>query len=845
MDSRLDPSRALLHPAWLGSLAVLALNDHVLKGSGLLPAALTGKLSDVAGLLVAPVLLAMLLRVRRFGPWLGCHLAVGAVFAAIQLSSDAAAGWSAVMGAVGFPWVITMDATDLLALPALALSLWGFVPTMRRPAAAQARRLAECGAASVGLLCCVATSDVDQPPCCEDEGWEDSGDPEQEPWEDPELPPFQADLFLHNDTGVDQIVRIRPLRADVVVDCEAVGQEPGALLRSTLFAPAATWTLPPDANLAVVEHTAGQAPCYAAWIEADTLPVAIAWWTDGQVSMHTVPAHGHTGQPGELLLQPAAESGLLPRVSMASSLPVRPTSAQVLRRPPTGPVAPVRLPEPDVIDRLAQIVAFWRRYRALLLALPMLGLVAGLLSPRLIPPPMVAQFELSLVQDPSDNPVDPVARRNLTFFRSARDNFLSPELVAHTLQELGEPEPAPELVAQTQERLAFERASQYMYHGSYEAPEGEDATTFLRVHLDLFLETEVAKAIKVLTAEVETLRTELTDVDAELTSVEATRAAFKMEAGDAQPEHTLALQRRMLDLRDDRREAASMADRMGATVDIAKSRLGSEDPILEQRIADAKPFTEEITATEKQLIAARAQGQGDEHPNVKGLEARLAGLEDRHQEMLDKGGDHIEVRSNPAYAKAKLSLSEARSLHKVARSDLARTEAEIEQLEKVLEELPAREAEQAALDRRYEALQKQHDEMQIRLASSELQLALERRQIEARFDLVKPPTAAPQSDREVVLTRAGVGTLLGLVMAVMLGMGHTTWERVGERIAAQQPRPGDSTIDALSRANALAVRPASTTLAPRPPSNRYRAVERKRRVTRSVPAVRRDRPRRR
>ena len=46
---------ALLHPLTLLSLGLWALNDHVLKGWA--PGALTGKLSDVAALVVAPTVL--------------------------------------------------------------------------------------------------------------------------------------------------------------------------------------------------------------------------------------------------------------------------------------------------------------------------------------------------------------------------------------------------------------------------------------------------------------------------------------------------------------------------------------------------------------------------------------------------------------------------------------------------------------------------------------------------------------------------------------------------------------------------------------------------------------------
>jgi hypothetical protein len=43
---------------WWVALGVLLINDHVLKVVGVLPGWLTGKLSDVAGLIVAPVLAA-------------------------------------------------------------------------------------------------------------------------------------------------------------------------------------------------------------------------------------------------------------------------------------------------------------------------------------------------------------------------------------------------------------------------------------------------------------------------------------------------------------------------------------------------------------------------------------------------------------------------------------------------------------------------------------------------------------------------------------------------------------------------------------------------------------------
>src|SRR5688500_18962801 len=165
--SALRPRSALLTPTWLAALAVLGVNDHLLKGAGVLPGALTGKLSDLAGMIVAPVLLAALLGLRTRRGLLVCHVAVGAVFAAIKLSPAAADAWSWLMGLVGPAWVITVDPTDLIALQMLALGWRALMPAMTRPLPAPspnvgprfAPRFAQLAAICAGTSLSIATSE--------------------------------------------------------------------------------------------------------------------------------------------------------------------------------------------------------------------------------------------------------------------------------------------------------------------------------------------------------------------------------------------------------------------------------------------------------------------------------------------------------------------------------------------------------------------------------------------------------------------------------------------------------------------------------------------------------------
>ncbi|MEV4390755.1 hypothetical protein [Nonomuraea sp. NPDC049607] len=98
---------------------VLLVNDHLLKP--LWPGFLTGKLSDLAGLVVAPALAALLLGRRAD---LAATVLTGLLFTFVKTTGTgaelASQAWSLVAG----PSRVLADPTDLIALPALALAWW-------------------------------------------------------------------------------------------------------------------------------------------------------------------------------------------------------------------------------------------------------------------------------------------------------------------------------------------------------------------------------------------------------------------------------------------------------------------------------------------------------------------------------------------------------------------------------------------------------------------------------------------------------------------------------------------------------------------------------------------------
>ena len=149
----------LRDPRWLGALALLVVNDWVLKplaGAGLFPAWLAGKLSDFAGLIVAPILVACVLvrlGVRSHTARIVGMSSVVALFVAVNVSAELTGTLDAALIRAGIPIRNWSDQTDLAALLVLPLA-WRILD---RPRPLALPRLDWLGA-FLGAIACLATS---------------------------------------------------------------------------------------------------------------------------------------------------------------------------------------------------------------------------------------------------------------------------------------------------------------------------------------------------------------------------------------------------------------------------------------------------------------------------------------------------------------------------------------------------------------------------------------------------------------------------------------------------------------------------------------------------------------
>jgi hypothetical protein len=242
-------ARVFAHPLFVIALVVLVLNDHVLKGSGIVPGVITGKLSDVAGLMVAPAVLAWVMRVKSARGWLACHAAIGIVFAALELSPALAEACS-----VG-PFRMWADPYDLLALPALAISYF----VLRAARSKRPHHLI----GAIALIACTATSRSD--PAVR-YPYRPGGS-------------IETDAYVRHTGTEDLVLHVRRLRDEVTVDCDGLLDVPEQMVEDGDFMDEQHWTLTRGDALPLWDrfHDAPERECYAVRVNNGSVTWLLTW----------------------------------------------------------------------------------------------------------------------------------------------------------------------------------------------------------------------------------------------------------------------------------------------------------------------------------------------------------------------------------------------------------------------------------------------------------------------------------------------------------------------------------------------------------------------------------------
>ncbi|MEM6295290.1 MAG: FHA domain-containing protein [Myxococcota bacterium] len=514
----------------------------------------------------------------------------------------------------------------------------------------------------------------------------------------------------------------------------------------------------------------------------------------GTDSTMALPSHSRSGaapRPGQHVHAPHPSAGagggaLVLRSQVAPAAPM--VAPQVIGVPAAAPPPD---DETDAIGIILKVLDFAKRYWMSIIFFALVGVALGVASYKVSKPPAVATFEVQLIPKPADNMMTRGRRMNFEFFRSAQKRFSRPSVIRASLQQLGEEDINADRLRRVRDSLTFKQASKKVakdiYEGSYRAKTAEEAVEYLRVHLQVFIDTEIENALKVLYVEVDALEKKLKAAEEDLSATEQAVMAFNQEHSEGLPDQAQELYQQLIALRTAKGATAGELVRASETLRTRRKALKSEAPEIESRIEAARPYEISIADLNQQLAEARAAGKASQHPDVIKLKRQKKNLEAQRDEVLRNGGGSKIVRErNPLYEGRREAKDNAEADMRIAQSQLSRLTNDLERTQKLVDDLPRLQREYAELTRSYEATQGVHKRLFDSLESSRIQLDMERAAASARYDITTPPNVVPVSKVKTIVTRAGVLGFLGFGFGVFLGLVRDLRRLIATRMAQQR-----------------------------------------------------------
>ena len=433
----------------------------------------------------------------------------------------------------------------------------------------------------------------------------------------------------------------------------------------------------------------------------------------------------------------------------------------------------------DVVAKLRRAWSFTRRYGLAMVIAAMLGAGLGAWSYLFYPPASTAFFRIRLIPEASENPLDPYRPRNLEFFSAAQRNFTGEDLVKKTLVAQGDKNPSEKEVDEVREHLAFDQVDSEVYEGRYARREPADGVVgFLGQHLDLYLQTEIQKAIHTLQAEVDWLKGKLKVATQQLRADEAALMAFKQEHIDELPGLEASHQAALLQMEEQERALRSESERSRYQLEALSSQLESDRPLRESRASAAAPYRAQVAQLQQALAAERTAGKADQHPDVVALVGQLKTAQARLDDAVKNGDPIADAAAGSTYRDLERTAGQLRASSRAASAELARLAAERRRLEKLAEAAPEIEFEFIALKRAVEASDHQAKQLHDTVTKKEMALNMEREKSGARYEILEEPQEIQLAPWKVLMKRCILGGIAGFLLGLMFGLARDLFRRI-------------------------------------------------------------------
>jgi polysaccharide biosynthesis/export protein len=418
--------------------------------------------------------------------------------------------------------------------------------------------------------------------------------------------------------------------------------------------------------------------------------------------------------PGMGALVPTRMPSMAPRFAVVSPPPVTTTEA-----------------EPSLADAVRKVAHAYQfvRERALLIAVFVaVGFLAGLSSLFISPPGVSAVAEVKLLphmnvmSSPTDERWQNTEQDSGQFVRSAEHSLTSREFVKSELARFGEREPPDTRLRAVAAKLKVEETGEHVFRATYKdtATARPAPLPFLTSMLQHYVQSEVSKSLRELTAKVDFLRDQLKTVEQDLSSIGSERAEFREANADRLPEDSMQTHSSRFDLETRRAELSGQVHQLQAELSAEQEQLRTNRPEAQRKFQYSEAYRQSLNDINRKLTEAYARGLGDAHPDVLQLKGEKQRIEKLASEELHAQTPSLLRESDPNYQLAQSRIDKLQAQLGATRASLSETERSLGAVRHVVKDLPRIEQRLADLNHRQEATQTLHGDLFSKLKQAEL-----------------------------------------------------------------------------------------------------------------------------
>ena len=423
--------------------------------------------------------------------------------------------------------------------------------------------------------------------------------------------------------------------------------------------------------------------------------------------------------------------------------------------------------------RARRLLAAYLPYWPLVASFIFIGVALGALFHKYNPLPQSAAFQIVLRTTGTVGNVFGTGSEgegNVEFFGSeVATRFKSPLVIEHALKRVTGRTPSNQEVAGTSASLNFERIGLFqsdMFGGVITAPDGDYAVRYLNTHLRVFLDREVEMALSQMKADVGFFRAEVEKTAKLLDDAEKAVSEYKATHPDALPEQARSNYNLLFTLQQRRSELERNMVALEASLREDRRQLSQTPKLTKSGESKVNLFPPRIAETEAKIAAARAQGKGDQHPEIIKLKKELAEYQQLALDDNTQSGT-TQVAINPTWQTLQQRVQQATARFRAMKQQLRQIDLDLKEQKGKIEVLPKAEAEYQELARVYETTQKEYSALLNRLKNVELHLERERARADSQYQIVVPPRVIPLQPNEGRMLRLILGGVLGAVLALL------------------------------------------------------------------------------